>query len=130
MSDPRDLSGVWYGRYAATTRSETNSFIAQIEDREGALSGVISEPDTTGYAEIRRALVSGRCDGSSIRFVKQYQGPALVHAVLYAGTVNEDATEISGQWVIVRSTGSFVMQREKFAAEELADEREVEEELR
>ena len=40
--------------------------------------------------------------------------------------VNDQASEISGRWVIVREQGTFVMTRETFAAEELEDEREAE----
>ena len=40
-------------------------------------------------------------------------------AVRYSGVVNDDATEVSGHWKIVREHGSFVMTREKFDADEL-----------
>ena len=122
----RNLTGVWYGRYDATAYPETNTFIAQLTDNGGVISGTITEPDTTGQADIRRAFVSGRHAGPAIEFTKQYDGGVLAHAVRYWGLVNDQASEISGRWIIVREQGTFVMTRETFAAEELEDEREVE----
>jgi len=126
MSDPQNLSGVWYGRYDAATHAETNSFIARLRDEGGAVSGVITERDTRGGADIRRAFVSGQRQGSALTFVKQYDGAVYAHAVRYAGSVNADATEVSGTWMVLESHGSFVMAREKFDAEELEELEEAE----
>lgn len=127
--DPQSLSGVWYGRYAAATHHETNSFIAVIDDRGGAVSGIITEPDDSGSSDIRRAFVSGTRSGGTLDFIKQYDGAVEAHAVRYSGVVNDDATGIKGDWKIdwgaETFAGSFMMEREKFSVEELEDEEEV-----
>ena len=125
--DPRNIGGIWYGRYDAQGFPETNSFVAHLDDDNGAISGTITEPDTRGDHGVRRAFVSGNRSGTELRFVKQYDGGALAHAVRYAGEIDADATEISGLWVIVRHHGIFTMRREKFS--ELGLEREEEVEL-
>ncbi len=127
MSEEREsLTGVWYGRYDANGYPETNGFIAQIEDHGGALSGIITEPDTTGQADIRRAFVSGTRTGRAMEFVKQYDGGVMAHAVRYFGEINHDSTEINGRWLIVRHNGTFVMEREKFSIEEFEEKEEIE----
>ena len=122
--DPQNVAGVWYGRYDALVYTETNNFVAHLNDDGGAISGTITEPDTTGQYDVRRAFVSGSRSGSALRFVKQYDGGALAHAVRYSGEINADATEIWGTWVIVRHHGIFTMHREKFSASELEHETE------
>jgi len=126
MSDPKDLTGIWYGRYDAITHAEANHFIARLYDEGGAIRGVITEPDTRGGADIRRAFVSGQREESALSFVKQYDGAVFAHAVRYVGSVNADATEIDGTWMVLQSHGSFKMAREKFDAEELGDFEEAE----
>jgi hypothetical protein len=124
--DPQNLGGVWYGRYDALGYADTNNFVAHLNDDNGAISGTITEPDTGGEFEVRRAFVSGNRSGSGLQFVKQYDGGALAHAVRYAGEVNADATEISGVWMIVRHHGIFTMRREKFSDIDLEREEELE----
>jgi hypothetical protein len=127
MDDPRDLSGVWYGRYAADHGEEDNGFIAHLEELGGVFSGTISEPDRESGG-IRRADVSGVREGATIRFVKQYDGTGgWVHAVHYAGQVDVEGVEVAGSWIVEGLTGGFDMQRDKFDANELEDE--VEEEV-
>ena len=122
MGDPRDLSGVWYGRYAADGGEEDNGFIAHLEELGGAFTGTISEPDRDSGG-IRRADVTGVRVGATIRFVKQYDGTGgWVHAVHYAGQVDAEGVEAAGSWIVEGLTGGFDMQREKFDAEELEDE--------
>lgn len=131
MSDPRDVSGVWYGRYFASSwEVEENSFIAHLEEAGGAVSGTITEPDTTGAQDIRRAFVNGSRTGTQLRFTKQYDpAGALAHSVAYAGTINEDGTEVSGEWRFSGYHGSFVMHREAFAIEELDEQAAVDEDI-
>ena len=124
--DPRNIGGIWYGRYDALGFPETNSFVAHLDDDNGAISGTITEPDTKGGHGVRRAFVSGDRSGTELRFVKQYDGGALAHAVRYMGEINADATEVSGVWVIVRHHGIFTMRREKFSELDLEREEEVE----
>ena len=124
--DPRNLTGVWYGRYDALSYAETNTFLAHLVDDQGALSGTITEPDTGGGDDMRRAFVSGSRSGSRLQFVKQYDGRAFAHSVHYQGEVNADATEVSGVWMIRTWHGVFTMRREKFSATDLEREEELE----
>lgn len=126
MSDKRDLTGVWYGRY--TGHYEDNGFIALLNEQGGAVDGSVSERDPNGIVDIRRASVSGTRDGTAVRFVKQYDGSGgFDHAVFYSGMIDGDGTEVSGRWQIDRyNSGGFVMTRESFTADELAEEREAE----
>lgn len=131
MNDPRDATGVWYGRYFATDRDvPDNSFIAHLEEFGGAVEGTITEPYETGPSEIRRAFVSGTRSADTLVFTKQYDpaGP-LAHSVAYSGRISEDGTEITGDWRFSGYHGSFVMNREIFSAEELDEDAAVDEEL-
>ena len=126
MSDPRDVSGVWYGRYAADQDDEHNSFIAVFEEAGGAFTGAITEPDEE-QGGIRRASARGRRNGALLRFTKQYDGTGgWVHAVRYAGTVDAEGVVIAGTWLVEGLTGGFTMEREKFDVEELEAEDDVE----
>ncbi|WP_423602062.1 hypothetical protein [Sphingomonas sp. MS122] len=131
MSDPRDVSGVWYGRYFASSwEVEENSFIAHLDEAGGAVGGMITEPDTTGVEDIRRAFVTGTRTGAKLRFTKQYDpAGALAHSVAYAGTISADGTEVSGEWRFSGHHGSFVMNREAFSVEELDEEAAVDEDI-
>lgn len=131
MNDPQDVTGVWYGRYfASSAEVEENSFIAHLDEMAGEVSGTITEPDTNGMAEVRRAFVDGDRMGSRLRFMKQYDpaGP-LAHSVAYAGTISDDGTEVTGEWRFSGYHGSFVMNRETFRAEELDEEAAVDEDI-
>ncbi|MGK6357067.1 hypothetical protein ACMGDH_17800 [Sphingomonas sp. DT-207] len=123
MSDPRDLSGIWYGSYVADREDQANSFIAVLEETLGAVTGTITEPDDTGQADLRRASVAGQRGGPTLRFLKQYDGHgSWDHTVHYTGQVDEAGTEVAGRWIVEGVTGSFAMHREKFSAEELEAE--------
>lgn len=119
MSDPRELSGVWYGRYVSHVDEQQSGFIAVLEEAGGVFSGSISEPDEGGG--VRQASVAGRRSGAHVRFVKQYQG-RWNHAVAYDGAIDSQGTEVSGVWTVAWLQGGFSMQREKFPAEELDEE--------
>jgi hypothetical protein len=128
MDSPHDVSGVWYGRYfAGSAEVEENSFIAHLDEAAGEVSGTITEPDTTGTEEVRRAFVDGSRQGTALSFVKQYDpAGALAHSVNYVGTLSEDGTEVTGEWRFSGYHGSFVMNRETFTADELEEEAAVE----
>lgn len=119
MSDPRELSGVWYGRYVSNVDAQDNGFIAMLEEAGEVFSGIISEPD--GRGGVRRATVAGRRSGARIQFVKQYHG-RWNHAVFYEGNIDDRGTAVHGNWKVESLHGGFDMQREKFSAEELAEE--------
>lgn len=125
MADPSDVTGVWYGRYRSNVDPQENSFIALMEEIGATISGSITEPD--GAAGIRRAIVQGTRDGTTIRFVKRYDGSGgWTHSVRYTGTVDAEGTAIDGIWQVDWLHGSFVMEREKFDADELEDVEELE----
>jgi len=127
MADKRDVTGVWYGRYDAQHWDEENGFIAVLEEQGGAFSGVITERDTSGQVEVRRALVTGHREAAAVRWIKQYDGTGgHVHAINYAGHIDAEGTEITGTWTQNWGRGRFVMEREKFAAAELEAEEDVE----
>jgi hypothetical protein len=125
MADKSDMTGVWYGRYRSQTDLQDNSFIAVLEDQGGAFDGSISEPDDRGGSGIRQAVVEGERTGATLHFVKQYTG-RWTHAVHYSGRIDAEGTVITGTWVVDWVRGTFTMQREKFDAEELEDEEEIE----
>lgn len=123
--DGRDVSGIWYGRWSSNDPLVyPNSFIAVLEEVGGAIDGSVSEPDPHGLAPLRATVHGGR-SGAQIHWIKQYDGGRLSHSVYYAGTVNGDATEISGGWRLAHWSGGFSMRREKFSIEELDEERHV-----
>jgi hypothetical protein len=123
MSDPRDLSGVWYGSYAADQYDEASGFIALFEEISGSFTGTITEPDAGG---VRRASVDGVREGATLSFVKRYDGSGgWTHAVRYAGHVDGEGTQVAGSWTLQGWTGSFTMEREKFDAVELEREEEI-----
>jgi hypothetical protein len=126
MADKRDVTGVWYGRYEAEHWDEKNGFIAVLDELGGAIGGTITERETRGRPGTRRALVTGRRDGTLVRFVKQYDGTGgHVHAVNYSGRIDGEGLEIGGAWTLAGGWGRFVMEREKFDAAELEAEDEV-----
>lgn len=122
MSDPQDLTGVWYGRYTADQDPQDNGFIALLEELHGTVTGTISEPDAES-GSIRRAHVHGQRDGASLSFTKQYDGSGgWTHSVDYAGNVDAEGTLVMGGWVVEGLTGAFDMTREKFDVETLEEE--------
>ena len=126
MSDKRDVTGVWYGRYEAEHWDEKNGFIALLEEFGGAISGTIIERADDGVST-RRALVAGSRDGESLRFVKQYDGSGgFSHAVTYSGRIDGEGREVGGAWTVPGGWGRFVMEREKFDVEALEEEEEME----
>ena len=130
MSDPRDLTGVWYGAWTATHPVYPNSFIANLVERHGQVSGWITEPDVRRRPAIFRAFVEGARAGPEVRFVKQYDGAGRPsHAVLYTGQINGTGTEVIGTWHFSTHSGSFIMQRESFTAEELGEREEISEQI-
>ncbi len=122
MSDRRDVSGVWYGSFAGPGVTP-NRFIATLAETGGQITGTTSEPDELGEFDLLHAHVIGTRDGSAVRFVKQYDGAAhCAHAVDYGGTIDAEGSEISGEWRFSGHAGQFVMRRERFDEQLLAEE--------
>ena len=126
MTDKRDVTGVWYGRFSGAFGVYPNRFIAHLDEVGGSISGTTSEPDDFGDAGVLNAYVTGTRGGAAVQFVKQYDGAAhCAHAVDYSGAIDADGTEITGKWRFGRYSGRFVMERERFEQELLAEERGV-----
>ena len=115
------LSGFWVGRYAYDGGfGRPVSFLANVNDDGGALSGTMSEPNEMGNSSDElRAIISGSREGSDVFFIKAYDGASdAAHRVDYAGTVNSEGTQIAGHWILSGTTGTFVMTREILAESE------------
>lgn len=125
MTDKRDVSGVWYGSFAGPGVAP-NRFIAMLDESGGRISGTTSEPDELGEVDLIHAYVNGTREGAAVWFVKQYDGAAhSAHAVDYSGTIDAEGGEISGAWRFATYAGKFVMRRERFDEELLAEERGI-----
>ena len=105
MTDCRpDLSGTWQGRYSYLDQREPVAFVAVMIDVVGSLGGTIHERCGEGEAtgDTLYATLRGRHSGSTVTFIKTYDGSTggWKHSVDYEGTINEDATEITGNWQV------------------------------
>ena len=114
MSDDVDLGGAWNGEYFYPGSPEGVTFVALLIDAGGRFSGSIHEYE--GIVSEQRILlyaaVDGRHEGSQVSFLKTYDGTGgWKHTVGYDGSLNADATEISGHWYIDGIRGRFVMIR-------------------
>lgn len=128
MSDPRDVSGIWYGRWGTEHPAiYPNRFIALLSESGGAIDGTTSEPEAPGLAGILGATIAGQRAGANVQWTKSYDGAGrLSHVVTYQGRVNGHGTEIRGRWQLRGGySGSFVMEREKFDVSELEEETAV-----
>jgi len=109
------MTGFWTGRYWYDAPSEpVVSFLANIDDADGRLSGSISEPNTISRSSQRlEAFVRGTRSGISVAFAKVYDGSGdLAHRVDYTGDLADDGLSVSGQWRLEEWTGGFQMTRE------------------
>ena len=129
MQSADSLSGFWVGRYAYDGGfGRPVSFLANVNDDGGALSGTMSEPNEMGNSSDElRAIISGSREGSDVFFIKAYDGASdAAHRVDYAGMVNAQGTEISGHWILPGTSGTFTMTREIIVeAEEAVAESEA-----
>ncbi len=115
MSRPPNISGLWMGSFSYPSNlGPTTPFLARIEDHDGRLSGDIMEPNTVGSSsEQLQSFLSGTREGSSIDFVKAYDGASdAAHAVDYVGRLSGDGMMITGVWSLATLDGSFEMYRE------------------
>jgi hypothetical protein len=77
-------------------------------------------------ASTHNASIAGHRSGSAVSFVKTYEPPGFGYdKVFYEGTVNADATEISGRWRLpgINLSGTFLMVRSSKTAEVIADQK-------
>ena len=93
------------------------TFVADLHEADGQLSGLTEEVDDMfdgkGPVFLAAVLVGSRREGQ-VEFVKTYDEFDPICVVDYHGTVDEDSTEINGDWVRRDDgmTGSFVMRRQ------------------
>ena len=113
-ADAHNLTGVWHGLYTYP-HGQSVSFVATLIDSGGALSGSTHEPCAPAVAASGTlyATLAGSRSGGAVAFRKTYDGGVpRYHTVEYAGTLNADATEVEGRWVIRGVwSGKFLMIR-------------------
>ena len=113
-ANAQNLTGVWQGLYTYPN-GESVSFVATLVDSSGALSGSTHEPCARAVSSSGTlyATLAGSRSGSAVAFRKIYDGNVPHYrAVDYAGTLNADATEVEGRWVIRGVwSGKFLMIR-------------------
>ena len=127
-----DLSGRWTGLYTYPLGRPPTPFEAELRESSGCLTGTTTEiGETSGsLGRMLHAVIDGRRDGSSVRFLKMYDGSSHDHDVVhYEGALQPGGDEIDGRWVIPGIwSGTFLMIRASGAEE--AAERRVSEEVR
>ena len=110
--DPKSLTGIWQGSYTYP-QGLAVQFVATLIESGSTVTGSVHEPCTLGQGEIIYATLLGHHDGSAVDFVKTYDGSNPNYTeVSYEGTLNGDATEIEGRWIIRGIwSGKFLMIR-------------------
>ena len=103
------VTGVWHGLYTYPNGLSV-SFVATLIESGSVLTGSTHEPSPTGTLY---ASLTGSRDGSAVAFHKTYEGAGPDYGnVDYAGTLNADASEIEGRWIIPGVwSGKFLMIR-------------------
>ncbi|WP_300543091.1 hypothetical protein [Maricaulis sp.] len=118
-----DLTGVWFGEYAYPVDQPPVSFIANIDERDGSISGRVDEPNTNGMPFTDRlfAHLSGTRQDDYVLLTKTYDGTGgVTHSVTYTGQVNATGDLIEGIWRTGGWSGRFAMSRPQVGNEEKA----------
>jgi hypothetical protein len=127
MSERLNMTGFWVGvyRYNQPFLPEI-SFISNLDETDGALSGFISEPNVyTKSSERLSAFVRGNRSGRAVQFAKVYDGSSdFAHRVDYSGMLSQDGLICTGRWILPGLSGPFHMQRTDTQAELLDVEAE------
>lgn len=131
---PNDLTGVWDGTYIQPSIGMV-TFLTTLIDSGGALGGSVTEPCMTPGCPVstHNASIAGQRSGSAVSFVERYEPPGYGYdKVFYEGTVNAEATEISGRWRLPGATlsGTFLMVRSIKTARSIATEERTKEPVR
>lgn len=115
---PKSLSGSWQGVYRYSW-GQTVSFLAQLSDAGGEITGDTVEPMGASGFSFRTASLAGERSGTRVRFIKTYLQPSSSHRwpIRYSGLLSDDANTILGRWLVQGAMGTFAMHR-KIAAEE------------
>ena len=129
-----DLTGVWDGTYIQPSVGMV-TFLVTLVQTGGGLSGSVTEPCMTPGcpASTHNASIAGQRSGRAVSFVKTYDPPGYGYdKVFYDGTVNADATEISGRWRLpgINLSGTFLMVRSSKTAESVEAEEKAKEPVR
>ncbi len=129
-----DLTGVWDGTYIQPHVGMI-TFLATLIEIGGALGGNVTEPCMMANCPVstHNATIAGQRSGRAVSFVKRYDPPGYGYdKVTYEGTVNADATEISGRWSLRDAplSGTFLMVRSTKTAEAVATEERAKEPVR
>ena len=110
-----NLTGVWHGRYSYPYAQDPVSFVATLLDAAGFISGRMHE--LCGYGPSARNTIFAAIDGTRLNaivtFTKTYENVPLYETPAhYSGTLNSDASEISGTWNVPGHwSGTFLMIR-------------------
>lgn len=107
------LTGRWRGRYWYAPDDAGVPFDVTLRDRDGMISGAMSEPNTFGDPAAQRlyATFAGAHARKLVTFRKVYDGTGGVsHDVLYEGQLEADGA-IRGRWRIGNAEGPFEMIR-------------------
>ena len=106
-----DLSGLWDGLYSYPRILAPVSFVADLKETGGWLTGTTRETAASGSATGQNlsATLQGRRSGSSVKFLKLYDGSVPgFDSVAYEGNVSADGTEIDGRWTAIGNwSGTF-----------------------
>jgi len=129
-----DLAGVWDGTYIQPQVGMV-TFVATLIETGGALGGSVTEPCMMPSCPVstHNASIAGQRSGHAVSFVKRYDPPGYGYdKVAYEGTVNADATEISGSWMLPGAplSGTFLMVRSTKTAEAVEAEEKAKEPVR
>lgn len=129
-----NLTGVWDGSYVQPGTG-MNTFLATLIDSGGVLGGSVTEPCMMPRCPVstHHASIAGQRSGSAVSFVKRYEPPGYGYdTVIYAGSVNAEATEIHGRWSIMGTSdsGAFLMVRASRTAQASMSERRSKEPVR
>ena len=129
-----DLTGVWDGTFIQPQVGMVTFLVTLIESG-GALGGSVTEPCMRPDCPLRvhNASIAGHRSGSAVSFVKTYEPPGFGYdKVSYEGSVNADATEISGRWRLPGAalSGTFLMVRSTKTAESVVTEEQAKEPTR
>lgn len=109
----KNLSGSWEGVYRYSW-GQTVSFLGQLSDAGGEVTGDTVEPMGAGGFSFRTASLAGERSGTRVRFIKTYLQPSSNHRwpIQYSGLLSDDGNTILGRWLVQGVVGTFAMHRE------------------
>jgi hypothetical protein len=115
------LTGHWTGLYNYPDGGPPVPFEAVLHESSGCITGTTTETSDLldRHGEILHAVIDGRREGGTVRFLKMYEADDDYDVVHYEGTVHPDGDEIDGRWEIPGVwAGTFLMIRAAGTMEE------------